>query len=252
MGSPYTQEAEVRRFFVEDLTEEAGIIFLKGEEFIHLSKVLRLKAKDEVVLFNGRGLEVAGFIDSIDRDSAVIKAERAYKLRHESPAGIVIFQGLLKGDKPELIIQKATELGIKAVYFYTTSRSVPLINEDRTKGRLSRWQRAAIEAAKQCGRSVLPEIGLMDFATALKGYEDHLKILLREDEAGSEIKEVLRGRTAGVAAMIGPEGSLSPEEAEEAKGAGYVQVRLGPRILRAETAAIAVMSVLQYELGDLN
>lgn len=244
----------MRRFFAEDLDEGSKWIEIRGTEFIHIKKALRLEKGAVVVLFNGRGLELAGIIGSINKDSAAVEITGPTATVRESPFEIVLLQGLVKGDKPELIVEKATELGVKEVSFYVTSRTVPLISPVKSADRLSRWQRVAIEAAKQSGRTVLPRINHpRDFRSVLALYEDHLKIILWEGESTTGIKEALRGATGfkGAALLVGPEGGFTVEEVEDARLSGFIPSSLGPRVVRAETAAIAAASIIQYELGDL-
>lgn len=242
---------EMRRFFAGDLTEGAATAKIAGDEFVHLKKVLRLTRGTEVALFNGKGLGLIGVIESIGRDSAEVKITRTVEEVRESALNLKILQGLLKSDKPELIIQKATELGAKEVSFFQTRRTVPAASNKGVKEK--RWQRAAVEAAKQCGRITLPEINLFnDLDTALAGRGGMLKLALWEEERAMGLKEALKGRDAkdGVVVLVGPEGGLSSEDIEKARQEGFLPVSMGPRVLRAETAAIAALSIIQYELGD--
>lgn len=243
----------MRRFFVEEIAEGTEAARIAGGEFAHLKKALRLRKGDAVALFNGKGLELNGTIESVGRDFAEVRIEGRAERRSESPVEVILLQGLLKGDKPEFIIQKATELGASEISFYTTARTVPLA-PDRAKE--ARWRKVAIEAAKQCGRTVLPRVTVAgDLRGALAGREGMVKLALWEGVAGAGgIKEALRGaaEAKGVVALVGPEGGFSKEDVEAAKKEGFVSVGLGPRILRAETAAVAVLTVVQYELGDLN
>lgn len=244
----------MRRFYKEDLTEHSTCVEIVGEEFYHLKRVLRLEAGSAVLLFNGKGLELSGRIEDVGRGSASVIIEGSSKGERESPLDFVLLQALLKGDRPEFIIQKATELGIREVCFYNTSRTIPRVSPDKEASRQARWKKVAIEAAKQCGRTVLPEVILApDLKSALKGHDENLKLLLWEKEGGAGLKEALQGARGkyGVSVLVGPEGGLSPGEAAEALGAGFVKAGLGPRILRAETAALAVMSIVQHALGDL-
>jgi 16S rRNA (uracil1498-N3)-methyltransferase len=252
----------MRRFFVEGMTDGQKTVTITGDEFVHLRNVLRLAPGAEVSLFDGKGLELRGAIASMGRSSAEVRIEGRAEPAGESPLGLVLLQGLLKGDRPELIVQKATELGARAVFFYTTSRTVPDFEKGERGGdwrdgrkagwKLKRWRRAAIEAAKQCGRATVPAIGLDDFRGALGRGATGLKLLLKE-EGGISLRDALRDREAGssLTALIGPEGGLALEEAAEAEALGFVGVTMGPRVMRAETAALAALSVLQYELGDM-
>ncbi|MBI5643083.1 MAG: 16S rRNA (uracil(1498)-N(3))-methyltransferase [Deltaproteobacteria bacterium] len=240
---------QIRRFFVEDIKETSASARIAGAEFTHLKKVLRLAAGDTAAVFNGRGLELTGVIESIGRDSAEVRITGRAEGVKESPVEIALLQGALKGDKPEFIVQKATELGIKEVCFYTTGRTVP---ELKGSGKEKRLGRAAIEAAKQCGRPVLPRVRVTDYKDAISGYTDFFKLILWEG-AETGLKEALRDADAKkIAVLVGPEGGFSAEDVELARLSGFKVASLGARILRAETAAMAILSILQYELGDLN
>jgi len=245
----------MRRFFVEEMTEATVRARIAGAEFTHLKKVLRLSIGADVVLFNGRGLAAQAVIEEMGDNFAEVRVTGPCPETKESPVEITLLQAFVKGDKPEFIIQKATELGASAISFYTTERTVPLAPNPK---REARWRKIAIGAAKQCRRSVLPRISVAgSLAKVLAEWESSgaLKLALWEGatEAGT-IKEALRGAsgTGGVVVLVGPEGGFSKDEVEAAGRAGFICVGLGPRILRAETAAVAALTLLQYELGDLN
>lgn len=243
----------MRRFFSEDITAGAASVRVSGDEFTHLKRVLRLKQGDPVAVFDGKGLEVTGHIALMEAGHAIVSVERTTTDRLESRRPIRLLQGLLKSDKPEFVIQKATELGVAAITFFTTSRTVPLSNGSKTKG--ARWRKAAIEAAKQCGRTRLPEItpptALKD---ALTECTEGIRLILWEGTGKTvSIREALKdaGPDSPIAVAVGPEGGFSAEDIAVAEEAGFIAVSIGPRILRAETAAIAALAIIQYEAGDL-
>ncbi len=245
----------MKRFFVEDIEEGAQEARITGTEFAHLKKVLRLTAGSRVSLFNGRGLELQGAVDTIGRDFAMVRIEGRVEARPESPVEVMLLQALLKGDRPEFIIQKAAELGASEVCFYTTARTVP---GAPATAREARWKKVAIAAAKQCGRAVLTRVSVatgLDGALAKAGGRGaFLKLALWEgvSKAG-RMKDALQAadKVKGVAVLVGPEGGLSEQDVKEAEKAGFSLVGIGPRILRAETAAVAALATVQYELGDL-
>lgn len=244
----------MRRFYSQGIDGQASSVEITGDEFVHLKKVLRSQPGDRVSVFNGLGLELTGVIESIGRDSASVKVESRSHEQRESGRRITLFQGMLKGDKPEFIIQKATELGLYAVAFFLTPRAVPLFKPEKSKDKLLRWNKVAVEAAKQCGRSVLPRVEFIpEFEGVFKAGEEGFRLIFWEG-GGSNLKETMRQAppSKGVSALIGPEGGLTAYEVSLAEAAGFKKVSLGPRVLRAETAAIAAVSVIQYELGDLN
>ena len=245
----------MRRFFIEEMTETAGTARITGAEFTHLKKVLRLSAGADVVLFNGRGLAVQAVIVEMGDNFAEVRITGPCPQTRESPVKITLLQAFVKGDKPEFIIQKATELGASAISFYTTERTVPLAPNPK---REARWRKISIGAAKQCRRSVLPRISVAgSLAKVLAEWESRgaLKLALWEGVSeGGTIKEALRSGSGaeGVVVLVGPEGGFSKDEIDAAARAGFRIVGLGPRILRAETAAVAALALMQYELGDLN
>jgi 16S rRNA (uracil1498-N3)-methyltransferase len=244
----------MRRFFLEEIDGSAKEAEITGEEFTHLKKVLRLGPGDNAAIFNGRGLELFGRIESVGQRSAKITIEGRSEARRESPLGLVLLQGLLKGDRPEFIVQKATELGVTAICFYTTARTVPRVDHgEGVEKKLLRWKKAAIEAAKQCGRSTLPLITLAPgLREAVQETKAGLKIVLWEKEGTASLKDLLSGKAPEKAALlIGPEGGLSDEEVMLAEGAGFQKAGMGPRILRAETAALAAAAIVEYAFGGL-
>jgi len=243
----------MRRFFVEDMDRSAKKAEVAGTEFTHLKKVLRLAPGDEASVFNGQGVELFGKIESMGPASAIITIEGERAAASESPLELTLLQGLLKGDMPEFIVQKATELGVTAIRFYTTDRTVPKVEGDGAEKKLMRWRKAAIEAAKQCGRSTLPEITLAaSLKAAVEGTGAGLKLLLWEKKGAADLKDLLSGEKPGpVALLVGPEGGISDDDADDAVKAGFIKAGMGPRILRAETAAIAAVSLVQHAFGDL-
>lgn len=244
----------MRRFYIEDISEDASRVEVTGEEFFHISKVLRLRQGAAVALFNGMGLELIGRLEGLFKDHAVVLVESLTRQTGESRLKTTLIAGLVKADKPELVIQKSTELGVSEIIFYHADRSVPVADADRAAQRLIRWRRVAIEAAKQCGRSVVPRLSLApDMQTAINGLDEMLKLILWESEREKGVSEVLKETPPenGVAFLVGPEGGFTEDEVTAARQAGFISVSLGPRILRAETAAIVMLGIIQHVLGDM-
>ncbi|MFQ5441127.1 MAG: 16S rRNA (uracil(1498)-N(3))-methyltransferase [Thermodesulfobacteriota bacterium] len=244
----------MRRFFAPDIRENSLEALIKGDEFVHLKKVLRLKKGEKIALFNGLGLELLATIESVGRASASVTIDGMLEGRAESPLEITLVQGFIKGDKPELVIQKATELGVKKIVYYPAGRSVPAPGEPGLKNRLKRWDRVAVEAAKQCGRAFVPEISSSkSLKDAMGGASQGFRIVLFE-EGGGPLEEALKKappKIDKIILLVGPEGGFSSEEIILAESGGFIPVGLGPRVLRAETAAIAAVSIVQYVLGDV-
>jgi 16S rRNA (uracil1498-N3)-methyltransferase len=244
----------VPRFYVRQPQILNGVLKIEGSEVKHIRKVLRLKAGDEILVFNGLGKEYEGTIAEEEPSSVVIKINNIFLSRRDSPLQITLAQSLLKGEKMDYLIQKATELGAQEVIPFFSSRSVPVLEKSRRMERYHRWERIAIEASKQCGRGVVPKIGpLQDYSGMLQiASPDSLRLILWERE-GIKLKEELeksKGKK-NIFFVIGPEGGFSPQEVREAEEVGFIPVTLGRRILRAETASLCLLSILQYERGDI-
>jgi len=242
------------RFYVPQPRIEKGMLRVEGNEVRHIRRVLRLKTGDEIVIFNGSAKEYEGTIVEEGPSSVMIKIQNIYPSKRESRMEITLAQSVLKGEKMDLLIQKATELGVKAIVPFFSSRSVPLLEKSARLKRCHRWERIAIEASKQCGRGIIPNIEpLRDYSEMLQtASPDSLRLILWERE-GARLKEVLGGpkEKLKVFFIIGPEGGLSQEEVSHAKEKGFIPVTYGERILRSETASLCLLSILQYEWGDI-
>jgi len=242
------------RFYVPAPRIEKGMLRVEGNEVKHIRRVLRLKAGDGIIVFDSLGKEYEGTIVEEAPSSVVIKIQNIFLSKRDSPLEITLAQSLLKGEKMDYLIQKATELGVKEIIPFFSSRSVPLLEKSGKLKRYHRWGRIAIEASKQCGRGVVPKIEpLQDYSEILHmTYPDSLRLILWEREGG-KLKEVLERskEKTRIFFIVGPEGGFSLDEVEEAKRAGFIPVTLGKRILRAETASLCLLSILQYEQGDI-
>lgn len=242
------------RFFVPDPQIEDGLMQITGHEARHIRRVLRLRTGDEMVIFDGSGKEYVGTIVKEDAAAVWVNVRNLISSREESPLDIILAQSLLKGEKMDYLIQKATELGVKKIIPFFTSRSIPLLDQPKRLERQRRWERIAIEASKQCGRGFIPKIepvqdypGMLSQATG-----ESLRLILWEIE-GRRLKEVLKGskNKKEVFFIVGPEGGLSRQEVEASKAAGFMPINMGPRIVRSETSSLCLVSILQYEWGDI-
>jgi 16S rRNA (uracil1498-N3)-methyltransferase len=242
------------RFYVPQPRIEKGMLRIEGDEVKHIRKVLRLKAGDEIVVFDGLGKEYEGTIFEENPSSVMIKIENIFSSKKDSSLEVTLAQSLLKGEKMDTLIQKATELGVKEIIPFFSSRSVPLLEKSKRLKRHHRWERIAIAASKQCGRGVVPKIeSLRDYSEMLQiASPDALRFILWEKE-GIRLKELLERskEKMKIFFIIGPEGGFGQEEVGEAKKAGFIPVTLGRRILRAETSSLCLLSILQYERGDI-
>jgi len=227
---------------------------VEGSEVRHIRRALRLRAGDGIVVFDGSGREYEGTIVEEGPSSVLIEIQNIISSERESPLEITLAQSLLKGEKMDTLIQKATELGAKEIIPFFSSRSVPLLDKSKRLKRYHRWERIAVEASKQCGRGVIPRIEpLQDYFEMLQTPSpDSLRLILWEKE-GASLKEILKTskEKTKIFFIVGPEGGVSKEEVERAKEVGFIPVNLGKRILRSETASLCLLSILQYECGDL-
>ena len=242
------------RFYVSHPRIEKGMLKVEGSEVRHIRRALRLRAGDGIVVFDGSGREYEGTIVEEGPSSVLIEIQNIISSERESPLEITLAQSLLKGEKMDTLIQKATELGAKEIIPFFSSRSVPLLDKSKRLKRYHRWERIAVEASKQCGRGVIPRIEpLQDYFEMLQAPSpDSLRLILWEKE-GASLKEILKTskEKTKIFFIVGPEGGVSNEEVERAKEVGFIPVNLGKRILRSETASLCLLSILQYECGDL-
>ncbi|HMK75112.1 MAG TPA: 16S rRNA (uracil(1498)-N(3))-methyltransferase [Thermodesulfobacteriota bacterium] len=242
------------RFYIPNPRIENGLLKVEGDEVRHIRKVLRLKTGDKIFVFDGLGREFEGTIIEEGRASGMVKIQRSLSPKRNSPLEVTLAQSLLKGEKMDYLIQKAAELGIKEIIPFFSSRSVPLLEKSRSLKRHHRWEKIAIEASKQCGRGVVPKIeSLQTYSDMLHNAStDHLRLILWERD-GIRLKKMLEGskERKKIFFVIGPEGGFSQDEVEKAERVGFVAVTLGKRILRAETASLCFLSILQYEWGDV-
>ena len=242
------------RFYVENPHWMGDEIEISGTEARHIQRVLRLKKGDEIVLFDGKGMEYWGAIESQRLHRITVKIRKTGTPRRESPIDVILGQALLKGNKMEYVLQKNTEMGVSAFFPFISSRTIPILGRGQDERKWNRWKRIVVESAKQCGRIIPPRVeGIRDLGSILElSFHDFVKLILWEKEEIS-LKERMREidtKSGKVLLLVGPEGGFCEEEISAAKGKGFITVGLGPRILRSETAGVAMLSILQYEFGD--
>ena len=248
--------SEPRRFIVPPGLLTGRHVTLDGELHRHMVRVLRLKEGDALILCNGAGQEYHSIIESIGKRSLALEITGIHAVAADLPASpsITLIQGIPKGDKFDLVIQKATELGVSSIVAFPADRSVIKISSGQIANRIARWQKIALEAARQSERISVPEISLTrDLGTSLRDATQTVKLLLSERERDSHLREILSGKKVpdSAALLVGPEGGFSPEEVESAIQNGFTPVSLGPRILRTETASLVMLSIIQYQWGDI-
>jgi 16S rRNA (uracil1498-N3)-methyltransferase len=217
----------------------------------HAREVLRLRSGAEVRVFDGRGSEFEATLDSVTRQGVFARLTHPVPARAESPLRIALALSPLKGDRMELVIQKATELGVAEIRPVVCARTDAAARPALKGSRQDRWDKVASGAAEQCGRAVVPEVApTVELKQMLARPFDGLRLHFTEVPGAPALPRD-RARPAAVLALIGPAGGWEPHEAERLREAGYAAVSLGPRVLRAETAAIASVTALQVLWGDL-
>jgi len=254
-----------RRFYAPPaaFTADEKSVTLGAEETRHARDVLRLKSGDEVYVFDGGGREFHCGVETIAKTSTKLNVVAEVEpARPESPLNLTLAIALLKGEKFDLVIQKTTELGVKRIVPLDTERAdVRLRDNDGANKRVARWRRIALEAAKQSGRAYVPEIAsplTLDFLlTAInddKETSTNVTQLMFSEREGKSLSEATRSFGAGpkeIVAMVGPEGGWTDSEIQLARESGWEIITLGGRTLRAETAGITVVALLQHRFGDL-
>ena len=219
----------------------------------HLVRVLRLREGDECVLFNGDGNDYDARIVAAGKRGGEVEVTGARPVASESPLRIVLLQGIARGEKMDWILQKATELGVVAVVPVESERSEVKLDGERVGKRIAHWRSVIVAACEQSGRAVVPAIAApMPLASALDAQPAWAGLrLLLDPSAGQALDAVAGHSSRELMLAIGPEGGWSPRDRDLLQAAGFVGMRLGPRILRTETAGIAAIAVLQSRLGDV-
>ncbi len=243
------------RFFLPRKAIHDGKGIVTGQELEHLRRVLRLRPGDRITAFDDEGWEHEGIIRSFTDQSAEVEISKSTRPARESPLEICLAQALGKGDKMDFIVEKATELGARSIIPFLSAYTVPRPDGDKAERRLARWKKIALSAAKQSGRTQIPEIpGLTDFGELVRrSWPPGLKLLFweRESRIGlNRMRDEIQ-RLDFLLLTIGPEGGFSPDEAAEAARHEFRSVSLGRRTLRSETAALAALSIAQFLWGDI-
>ena len=245
----------MHRFFAEPGSIGEKEIVIIGADVNHIRNVLRMRTEEEVLIADGRGAEYRCKLTDLGENE--VRAQILWKLdgNAELASAITLFQGLPKSDKMDLIVQKCVELGVNRIVPVSTKRAVVKLDAKKEQTRLKRWNTISESAAKQSGRGVIPEVsGVMSFGKALEEAKK-LDVLLIPYERAEHMAETRRvmgeirpGQSVGI--FIGPEGGFEESEVEEAVAAGARAITLGRRILRTETAGLAVMAMLGYLLEE--
>jgi 16S rRNA (uracil1498-N3)-methyltransferase len=224
---------------------------IKGEAANHITRVLRLRPGDPLTLFDGRGGEHAAHVEEFRKDAVIVAIGDRSTTDRESPLSLVLAQGVSRGERMDWVVQKATELGVTRIIPVMTERTVVKLDEKQAERKLLHWQGIAVAACEQSGRNRVPGIDApRTLAELFEKVQSRATRLLLSPSASLRIAELSRP-TAEVVVLIGPEGGLAEGEQRTALDAGFVAMRLGPRVLRTETAAVAALTLLQQQFGDL-
>lgn len=245
----------MRSFFLGDNTVCDGEATVTGELYRHMARVLRLKQGAEVELIDAEGRRHSGVVAEVGAKSLTVRIAATSAAPEEEPGlQITLYQGLPKGEKLDLILQKCTELGVAEVVTFDAARSVVKLRGEKTASKLARYEKIVQEAARQSGRSAPPRVAIGGtLKEVLKDAGHTVKLLLWEGEEKTTLRDCLGKFESphSVAVAVGPEGGLSAEEVEQALACGFTPVTLGKRILRTETAGLAMVSILQFHWGDM-
>ena len=240
------------RVYVEAPVTPGKPLVVEGTAANHITRVLRLRRGEALTVFDGSGGEFGARIEEFRKDSVVVCVEEHRKLDRESPLSLTLAQGISRGERMDWVIQKATEIGVTRIIPVLTERSVVKLDAKQSQRKLQHWQGIATAACEQSGRTRMPDItypvGLHDF---LQQDRETPGARLLLSPAGALRIGDLTKPDGGMTVLIGPEGGLAEPEQRAALAAGFVGVRLGPRVLRTETAAVAALTLLQHQFGDL-
>lgn len=239
------------RFFIEKENIANGIATIVGEDVKHISRVLRLSEGAFVTLCDGNGMDYEAKISEVYSENVKLEILNKMPSETESKVKVTIYQAIPKAGKTETIVQKCVELGVYKIVIFASKRCVVKIEKKQEENKLKRYNRVAMEAAKQSKRGIIPKVeGFYDYHELDFSRHDAV-IFAYEEEKNNSLKQALsniKGKVKDVALIIGPEGGFESEEADYFVKNGAISVSLGKRILRTETAGMAALSMILYEL----
>lgn len=245
----------MHQFFVTPMQVKEDRIYIEGQDVNHIKNVLRMKAGEQLKISDGNNKRYLCEIETMTAQEVCVRIIEEQQVNTELPSKIYLFQGLPKGDKMELIVQKAVELGVYEVIPVATKRAVVKLDEKKAAKKVERWNGIAESGAKQSGRNVIPSVTkVMSYKEAL-AYAKELDVILIPYELAegmAETKQVIEGikKGASIGVFIGPEGGFETAEVEQAIESGAKAITLGRRILRTETAGLTTLSILMYHLEE--
>ena len=251
-----TKVKNMRRFFIEEIDQKDGLCVISEKEAKHMIKVLRMKQGDTFILMDEKGNHFESVIENISRYEISARIIKELPKPSSSPVSINIYQAVLKPRMMDYMVEKTSELGVSAILPFYSERTVVKLDDSKAVNKTRHWREIARSASKQSGRLAPAEIsGPIQFRDLIKsvGKIDSLKVVLWEAEDITDLKGLIRSQkpSPNFTGIIGPEGGFAGKEIDQLKDAGIIPVSLGSRILRSETAAIALTTIIQYEWGDL-
>jgi 16S rRNA (uracil1498-N3)-methyltransferase len=239
-----------RLYLPLDLSPGA-LVVLPESQAGHLTRVLRLEAGAPLTIFNGRGGEHAAVIEQVRRHEVAVRVGVHRAVECESPLRITLLQGIARGEKMDLILQKATELGVERIVPLAMTRTNVRLHAESAARKQEHWQAVVAGACEQSGRNRVPVVAMpATLAEALRQEQSDLRLLLSPQPDALSLIALLASAPATIALLVGPEGGFDPEEIQAARSAAFQSCRLGPRVLRTETAALAALAALQLAAGD--
>lgn len=239
----------LRRIFSDQRLLPGAEVRLGDAAANHVLRVLRLRRGEDLVLFDGSGADFAGEIASIVRDEVIVRVGAGREVRAESTLETVLLQGICRGPRMDVVIQKATELGATRIVPVLAGRSVVRLDPEQAARKRDHWWRVAVAAAEQSGRSRIPDVAVPCLPEEAIAAAPAPATRLTLDPTGTNLRD-LGPLASPVVLLVGPEGGLTDDERRFAAEHGFRSVRFGPRILRTETAPLAALAVLQFVAGD--
>ncbi len=240
------------RIFSENPVTAGATVQLSGGAARHVTRVLRLGAGDDVILFDGSGSEFESQVISVARTGVIIMPGSAHATNRESPRTITLWQGICRNPRMDTVVQKATELGAAQIQPVYTERGIIRLDQARERKRLRHWKEVVISACEQCGRNRIPEVcPPLRLTESLEQVPRHTQLIMLDPDGGESLGAAIVDDVPLVL-LSGPEGGFTDAEKAAAIAAGFKLVRMGYRILRTETASLVALGIVQYLDGDLN
>jgi len=237
------------RVYFPELSVGVNEVVISGQTFIHLTRVLRVKPGQQLIIFDGRGIEYQATVTTVERKSITVSILSSETVNRESPLSITLVQGISRGERMDWLLQKATELGVSRIMPTYTKRSVVVLDDKRLQSRLLHWQGIITNACEQCGRNTLPELSPPVSLTEILTRQPVKNCYYLDPDGAQRLSKI--GQSDSICFIIGPEGGFDAEEKELMNKRGITPLAMGPRILRTETAGITAIAAVTALWGDL-